>query len=82
MSQIILNRPAPNVPYFTPAQDPAAGTAVVPQPDGRPIPKPFQPIKIRDVTFQNRIWVCPHVSQKGRRSLILSLALSPLPVLR
>ena len=52
-----LNAPAPNIPYFTPAQIPAAGTAVNPQSDGKPIPKLFQPLKIRGVEFQNRIWV-------------------------
>lgn len=51
------NVPAEGVPYFTPAQNPPAGTAVDPQPDGRPIPTLFQPIRIRGVTFQNRIWV-------------------------
>lgn len=54
----ITNRPAPGISYFTPAQVPAAGTAYVPQPDNRPIPKLFQPIKIRGATFHNRIFVC------------------------
>lgn len=57
MSRPIINAPAPNTPYFTPAQIPAAGTAVNPQPDGRPILKPFQPLKIRGLEFHNRIWV-------------------------
>lgn len=52
-----VNEPALNVPYFTPAQIPASGTAVDPQPDGKPIPKLFQPITIRGVEFQNRIFV-------------------------
>ena len=51
------NAPAPNVPYFTPKQDPPAGSARVPQPDDKPIPKLFQPIKIRGVEFHNRIFV-------------------------
>ena len=51
------NAPAKDVPYFTPEQTPPAGTAVVPQPDNKPIPKVFQPIKIRGVEFQNRIFV-------------------------
>ncbi|KAH9912003.1 hypothetical protein B0H21DRAFT_782373 [Amylocystis lapponica] len=38
---------APNTPYFTPAQVPPAGTARNPQPNGNPVPKLFQPIKIR-----------------------------------
>ncbi|KAJ3547717.1 hypothetical protein NM688_g5372 [Phlebia brevispora] len=61
MAQVnkFINEPATNVPYFTPAQIPPAGTAVDPQPDGKPIPKLFQPIKIRGVEFQNRIWLSP-----------------------
>ncbi|KAI9569891.1 hypothetical protein HD554DRAFT_2019445 [Boletus coccyginus] len=55
----ITNRPAPGISYFTPAQVPAAGTAYVPQPDNRPIPKLFQPIKIRGATFHNRIFLSP-----------------------
>ncbi|OAX32123.1 FMN-linked oxidoreductase [Rhizopogon vinicolor AM-OR11-026] len=53
------NRPALAIPYFTPAQVPAAGTAFDPQPDGTPIPKLFQPIKIRGTTFHNRIFLSP-----------------------
>ncbi|KAG0702065.1 hypothetical protein DFH29DRAFT_1048530 [Suillus ampliporus] len=53
------NKPAPGIPYFTPAQVPAAGTAFDPQPDGKPIPKLFQPIKIRGTTFHNRIFLSP-----------------------
>lgn len=51
------NKPADNTPYFTPEQDPPSGTALDPQPDGKPIPKLFQPLTIRGVTFQNRVWV-------------------------
>jgi len=54
-----FNDPAPNVPYFTPAQFPASGTALNPQPDGKPVPKLFQPIKIRGLEFHNRIWLAP-----------------------
>ncbi len=50
------NVAAANTPYFTPAQIPASGTAVDPQPNGKPIPKLFQPIKIRGLEFHNRIW--------------------------
>ena len=57
MSAPEFNRPAPNTSYFTPAQFPPAGTAVDPQPDGKPIPTLFKPLKIRGVEFQNRIWV-------------------------
>ncbi|KAG0695479.1 hypothetical protein DFH29DRAFT_955028 [Suillus ampliporus] len=53
------NKAAPGIPYFTPAQVPAAGTAFDPQPDGIPIPTLFQPIKIRGTTFHNRIFLSP-----------------------
>ena len=55
---IYANAPAPNLPYFTPAQTPPSGTAFDPQPDGKAIPKLFQPLKIRGVEFHNRIFVC------------------------
>jgi hypothetical protein len=51
------NTPAKGISYFTPAQDPPAGTAASPQSDGAAIPKLFQPLTIRGVTFQNRIGV-------------------------
>ncbi|PPQ92802.1 hypothetical protein CVT25_004060 [Psilocybe cyanescens] len=54
-----VNAPAPGALYFTPYQNPAAGTAVVPQASGKPIPKLFQPLKIRGLVFQNRIFVSP-----------------------
>ncbi|KAK0220093.1 FMN-linked oxidoreductase [Armillaria fumosa] len=54
-----VNVPAPGISFFTPAQTPPAGTAVQPQPDGRPIPTLFQPLTIRGVTFQNRIFLSP-----------------------
>ncbi|KAI0941876.1 hypothetical protein AcV7_002445 [Taiwanofungus camphoratus] len=57
--QDIVSPAASNTPYFTPDQDPPAGTAVDPQLDGKPIPKLFQPIKIRGVEFQNRIFFSP-----------------------
>jgi hypothetical protein len=56
---LLINAPAPNTSYFTPAQVLPAGTALDPQPNGKPIPKLFQPLKIRDVEFQNRIWLAP-----------------------
>ncbi|KAG5652371.1 hypothetical protein H0H81_005233 [Sphagnurus paluster] len=47
MSPRNLNVAAKGFPYFTPAQIPPAGTAINPQPNGKPIPKLFQPLKIR-----------------------------------
>lgn len=65
----VVNVPAPGIPYFQPAQNPPAGTALDPQPDGKPIPKVFQPLKIRGVEFQNRIWLsplCQYSSEDGK----------------
>ncbi|THH05735.1 hypothetical protein EW145_g4579 [Phellinidium pouzarii] len=65
----VPNVPAPNTSYFTPAQLPPSGTALNPQPDGKPIPKLFQPIKIRGVEFHNRIFVspmCQYSAEDGR----------------
>ncbi|KAG6819981.1 hypothetical protein H0H93_006811 [Arthromyces matolae] len=54
-----LNVPAKGIPYFTPAQNPPSGTALVPQPDGKPVPKLFQPLKIRGLELHNRIFLSP-----------------------
>ncbi|KAF7958602.1 hypothetical protein EAE96_002142 [Botrytis aclada] len=54
-----INERAENVPYFTPAQNAPSGTAVSPSIKAQSIPKLFQPLTIRGVTFQNRIWVSP-----------------------
>ncbi|CZR52306.1 related to flavin oxidoreductase [Phialocephala subalpina] len=63
----IPNKPAKGISYFTPAQIPPSGTAVE-QPDGKPIPKAFTPLKIRGTTFQNRIFLsplCQYSAQNG-----------------
>ncbi|KAH9947611.1 hypothetical protein B0H21DRAFT_323921 [Amylocystis lapponica] len=65
----IFNAPAPGVSYYTPSQYPPAGSAVHPQPHGRPIPALFQPITIRGVTFPNRLWLspmCQYSSEDGK----------------
>ncbi|OJJ99661.1 hypothetical protein ASPACDRAFT_28806 [Aspergillus aculeatus ATCC 16872] len=51
--------PAPGISYFTPAQDPPAGTAANPQTSGKPVPKLYQPLTIRGLTFQNRLGLAP-----------------------
>ncbi|KAK4233111.1 hypothetical protein C8A03DRAFT_39207 [Achaetomium macrosporum] len=51
--------PAPGLSYFTPAQNPPAGTAADPQSSGRPVPKLFQPLTVRGVKFHNRLGVAP-----------------------
>ena len=62
-----FNRPAPNTSYFTPAQNPPAGTAVDPQPDGKAIPTLFKPLKIRGVEFHNRIFVSINNAELDRK---------------
>jgi hypothetical protein len=51
------NTPAKGISYFTPAQNPPAGT-LVKVPEGQKEPKVFKPLKIRGMTMQNRIMVC------------------------
>ncbi|RHZ54631.1 NADH:flavin oxidoreductase/NADH oxidase [Aspergillus thermomutatus] len=55
----IENKPAPGISYFTPAQEPPAGTAANPQSDGSAPPKLFQPLSVRGLTFHNRIGLSP-----------------------
>lgn len=87
MSPTLVNAPAPNVPYFTPAQIPAAGAAVNPQSSGKPIPKLFQPLKIRGVEFQNRVWVrifsllAVVCSSNQHKRVLYLIACSSLPIL-
>lgn len=56
---LIINKAAPGISYFTPAQDIPSGTAKNPQSEGQAIPKLFQPLTIRGVTFPNRIFLSP-----------------------
>ncbi|KAI1107707.1 FMN-linked oxidoreductase [Jackrogersella minutella] len=51
----IVNKGAPNVPFYTPIQDPPAGTAL----DPASAPTLFKPLKIRGVELQNRFVVSP-----------------------
>ncbi|TGO64609.1 hypothetical protein BCON_0006g00090 [Botryotinia convoluta] len=55
----IVNEPSPDVPYFTPKQDPVSGTAIATKTDGQEIPPLFTPLKIRGVELQNRILLSP-----------------------
>ncbi|MCJ1416509.1 hypothetical protein MMC32_002847 [Xylographa parallela] len=55
----IPNEAAPGISYYTPKQDPVAGSAVDPQTNGSNPPKLFQPLKIRGLTLQNRIMLSP-----------------------
>ncbi|VBB72434.1 Putative NADPH dehydrogenase [Podospora comata] len=49
--------PAPGVSFYTPAQDPPAGTALMN--DATPVPTVFTPLTIRGLTLQNRFAVSP-----------------------
>ncbi|RDW57322.1 NADPH dehydrogenase [Coleophoma crateriformis] len=53
----LRNEAAPGAPYFTPYQNPPAGTAVSENHDT--IPNLFKPLTIRGTTFPNRAWVAP-----------------------
>ncbi|KAI5799807.1 FMN-linked oxidoreductase [Geopyxis carbonaria] len=55
----LVNVPAPDISYFTPAQQPPSGTAYDPQPDGTHPPALFKPLRIRGVEFPNRIMLSP-----------------------
>lgn len=60
------NHAADGVSFYTPAQDPAPGTALSSQPAGNRIPKLFTPLKIRGITMPNRIWVSPMCMYSAR----------------
>ncbi|KAK4996401.1 NADH-dependent flavin oxidoreductase [Elasticomyces elasticus] len=53
-----VNVAAPGVSYFTPQQNPPAGTAIQSD-ESKPVPKLFQPLKLRGMTLQNRIMLSP-----------------------
>lgn len=55
----IHNVAAKDASFFTPEQDPVPGSASQIQASGKPVPKLFSPLKIRDIEMPNRIWVSP-----------------------
>ncbi|KAF9494617.1 FMN-linked oxidoreductase [Pleurotus eryngii] len=73
-----VNAPAANVSYFTPAQYPVAGSAVDPQPSGAAIPTLFEPLKIRGVEFQNRIFLSPLCQYSAENGAITAWHLAHL----
>ncbi|KAF4969608.1 hypothetical protein FSARC_3187 [Fusarium sarcochroum] len=54
-SKVVINTGAKNVPFYTPVQDPPAGTPWDAQPEG----SLFSPLKLRNLTLHNRIIVSP-----------------------
>ncbi|KAH9888031.1 hypothetical protein C8Q73DRAFT_199385 [Cubamyces lactineus] len=63
----LLAKPAPNTSFWTPAQEPPAGTAAPPK-DGKPIPSLFQPVKIRGLELHNRLLVAPMGMSSGNHN--------------
>ncbi|KAL1596918.1 NADH-dependent flavin oxidoreductase [Nothophoma quercina] len=64
----LRNIAAPGISYFTPLQDPPAGTALGMTNGSDKIPKLFTPLKIRGLQMQNRIALsplCQYSSQDG-----------------
>ncbi|KAI0815709.1 NADPH dehydrogenase [Xylaria sp. FL0064] len=55
MAASVENKGAPGAPFYTPEQSPPAGTAL----DPATAPTLFHPLKIRDMTLQNRFAVSP-----------------------
>jgi len=55
----LRNKAAPGVSYFTPLQQPPAGTAIGMLDGSSNIPKLFKPLKLRGLQLQNRIALSP-----------------------
>ncbi|KAJ4344087.1 NADH-dependent flavin oxidoreductase [Ascochyta clinopodiicola] len=55
----IDNPAAQGAPYYTPTQEPPSGTFIAVLSLDNPQPKPFKPLSIRGITFQNRIFLAP-----------------------
>ena len=60
-----INTGRPGAAFYTPYTHPPAGTVLKNMNEGKTIPKLFQPLKIRNVEFKNRIWVCRHIAGLG-----------------
>ncbi|KUI67910.1 hypothetical protein VM1G_02600 [Cytospora mali] len=60
ITKATASKPAPGIPFYTPAQDPPAGTALDYDP-AQPTKTPtlFRPVTIRGVTLANRFVVSP-----------------------
>ncbi|KAK2021948.1 NADH:flavin oxidoreductase/NADH oxidase [Colletotrichum zoysiae] len=66
-----VNEPAPGISYFTPKQDPPAGTALLPE-GQTDVPKLFRPLKLRGLVLQNRIGLsplCQYSAQDGHYTM-------------
>jgi 2,4-dienoyl-CoA reductase-like NADH-dependent reductase (Old Yellow Enzyme family) len=76
--QPIVNKPARGVSYYTPAQTVPAGKAYDPQSDGTKPPKLFQDLKIRGLTFHNRIFLSPLCQYSAQNGYLTDWHLSHL----
>lgn len=67
------SKPAPGVPFYTPAQEPPSGTALGFDPKHpEAIPTLFHPLTIRGMTLANRFVVSPMVGLRPCPALIFS----------
>ncbi|KAH6622455.1 hypothetical protein C7974DRAFT_398323 [Boeremia exigua] len=67
----LINKAASGISYFTPEQDPPAGTAIGMQDGSSEIPKLFTPLKLRGLELQNRIVLsplCQYSAQDGHQT--------------
>jgi 2,4-dienoyl-CoA reductase-like NADH-dependent reductase (Old Yellow Enzyme family) len=56
VNKLTASTPAPGAPFYTPEQNPPAGTALD---TGGEVPTLFTPLKLRDMVLQNRFAVSP-----------------------
>ncbi|KAI7363341.1 NADH:flavin oxidoreductase/NADH oxidase [Hortaea werneckii] len=66
-----VNRAAPGIFFFTPAQEPPAGTALIEE-GQKSVPKLFKPLKLRGLTLPNRIMLsplCQYSAQDGHYTM-------------
>ncbi|CAG8665567.1 6974_t:CDS:2 [Acaulospora morrowiae] len=61
---------APDVPYYTPYQDPPVGLALTDDSQTESLPPLFQPLTIRGVTFNNRIALSPMCMYSSKDGLL------------
>lgn len=76
--QPIVNKPAGGISYYTPAQTVPAGKANDPQSDGTKPPKLFTSLKIRGLTFHNRIFLSPLCQYSAQNGYLTDWHLSHL----
>lgn len=81
-SKPTASKPASGVSFYTPAQEPPAGSALD-QPSKTEVPTLFQPLQIRGVTLINRFVVspmCQYSADDGHLTCVLSRSTQSLLV--